>query len=83
MGAFDSELYALGYRRYSSKSEEVNKLTAKDIFRKTVHDVTMPCPGSCGSACPNHNCWAHNGEAYIKPLKKLNIISLMKTNENE
>jgi len=74
MGAFDSEMYALGYRGHSRiqahAMEETPEQVAKRLFRETVHQARMPCPGFCGSICPNHYCSAHNGDEYVrKPIK--------------
>lgn len=78
MGAFDGEMYALGYRWRSRKQERATEETpervAKRLFRETVHEAWMPCPGFCGSICPNHNCSAHNGDEYVrKPRKVLDL----------
>lgn len=67
MGAFNSELYALGYRFNTGASEEVTQTPeqlAKRRFQETLHVAAYPCVGSCGQRCPNHHCNAHNGEPY-------------------
>ncbi len=66
MGAFDSELYKLGYRfihnqTHVEPSQEVKDRTAAV---EAMHLAKMPCPGSCGERCPNHYCPAHNGQPY-------------------
>ena len=67
MGAFDGELYQLGYRFYESREEKPGPspeaIARKDAVEQ-MHLAKMPCPGSCGEACPNHHCSAHNGEPY-------------------
>lgn len=72
MGAFDGELYALGYRFESGSSANNNKKPSQKYVAKMkkaaavtdMHLARMPCPGSCGSACSNHFCSSHNGEPY-------------------
>lgn len=65
MGAFDGELYALGYRfNHGTTSSKPKKPTKKEIWVENLHTPKMPCPGSCGSACANHFCSAHNGTPY-------------------
>ena len=67
MGAFDSELFNLGFRFYIQQNK-VKKISKKALDKATaiepMHRAEMPCIGSCGDACPNHWCNAHNGEAY-------------------
>jgi len=65
MGAFDSELYALGFRfNNGSTTTKPKKPSKKEIWLENLHTPKMPCPGSCGAACPNHYCEAHNGNPY-------------------
>ena len=67
MGAFDGELSRLGYRVYES-SEKTPEPSPEVLDRRAavaqMHVAHMPCPGSCGEACTNHYCWAHNGQPY-------------------
>ena len=67
MGAFDSELFNLGFRFHRQQNKE-KKVSKKALDKATaieaMHRAEMPCIGSCGAACPNHLCNAHNGEAY-------------------
>ena len=58
MGAFDGELYKLGYRfSYHEKQEEVpQEVLDRRKAVAEMHIAAMPCPGSCGSACANHHC---------------------------
>jgi len=73
MGAFDGELYSLGYRFSTSNAIDDCKSEAridKEKFNAALHVAKMPCPASCGSACANHFCPAHNGSAYVKQIKK-------------
>ena len=70
MGAFNGELYALGYRFNTASNKEVVQTPdqlAKRGFQETLHVAAYPCVGSCGQRCPNHHCNAHNGEPYRLP----------------
>lgn len=63
MGAFNVEIYRLGYRLFSpSISSETNRPI--DTFTSNLHVAQVPCPGHCGKKCPNHHCPAHNHEKY-------------------
>lgn len=67
MGAFNGELYALGYRFNTASNKEVAptpEQIAKKKFQETLHVASWPCVGSCGQRCPNHHCKSHNGEPY-------------------
>jgi hypothetical protein len=67
MGAFDAELYTLGYRFYATEDVHRDmdpsvKLRADAVAK--MHLAIMPCPGSCGEVCANHHCSMHNGKTY-------------------
>lgn len=64
MGAFNGELYALGYRFNTAEAPEQ---VAKKKFQEILHVASWPCVGSCGQRCPNHHCNSHNGEPYRPP----------------
>lgn len=67
MGAFNGELYTLGYRFNTASNKEVAQTpeqVAKKKFQETLHVASWPCVGSCGQRCPNHHCNSHNGEPY-------------------
>jgi hypothetical protein len=70
MGAFDGELYRLGYRFYTPDEPEPQRVNTVAMIRAEYfdkqHKVHMQCPGSCGAACSNHYCSAHNGSTYEK-----------------
>jgi hypothetical protein len=40
---------------------------------EAMHVAKMPCPGSCGSYCPNHFCSAHNGTPFVNEWKPKSI----------
>ena len=67
MGAFDGELYRLGYR-FEVREQKQNSLPKAVVERRIaveqLHFATMPCPGSCSEVCPNHQCSAHNKQPY-------------------
>lgn len=67
MGAFDGELYQLGFR-FSEPIRKENPISKEVAARRqeveNMHVAQMPCPGSCGSVCPNHFCSSHNGQQY-------------------
>jgi len=74
MGAFDGELSRLGYRFYDKteqKQEETEHQQRRKEFLSSLHVAAVECPGSCGSACPNHHCTLHNGEPFKRPRSKL------------
>jgi hypothetical protein len=82
MGAFDGELYRLGYR-FPSRAEREEVPQEVLDRRKAVaemHLAVMPCPGSCGSACANHHCAAHNDQQFEKSIKPriLGILEKLK-----
>lgn len=71
MGAFNVELYRLGYigHTVSNSDNEQPTVNTKNKLIETLHLVKMECPGSCGKRCPNHWCNAHNGQPYEKWIK--------------
>jgi hypothetical protein len=73
MGAFDGELYKLGYRfSYHKKQEKVpQEVLDREKAVAEMHIAAMPCPGSCGSACANHHCPSHNDQQYERPMKPI------------
>lgn len=72
MGAFNAELYALGYRfpSYTEESPIPQSVKDRDTAIAAMHLAKMPCPGSCGERCPNHHCPAHNSQSYKMPFTK-------------
>jgi hypothetical protein len=61
MGAYDSELYSMGYRFTAKiKSVEIKSPTERDLFLQQLHVAIQPCIGHCGNECLNHWCNAHN-----------------------
>jgi hypothetical protein len=67
MGAFDGELYRLGYK-FEAQTLKTKSLPKAALDRskaiEQMHLAVMPCPGSCSSVCPNHQCPSHNGKPY-------------------
>lgn len=79
MGAFDGELYALGYRfNNGSNPTKPKKPTKKEIWLENLHTPKMPCPGSCGEACTNHFCSAHNGTSYVQQPPRYTWVNKVK-----
>lgn len=97
MGAFDGELYQLGYRFYEPKQERLAPTPSprEEVVRR-MHVAAMPCPGSCGSVCPNHYCACHTGEEYdwvtshcvrnslpLRESEKFKATHMIKENSND
>lgn len=67
MGAFDGELYALGYRFYEVKEPEPEP---KRIQYPELHLAKQPCPGCCHTeVCVNSWCSAHPNYAVQGEVK--------------
>ena len=69
MGAFNVEVYRLGF--YRKAQNYIKQEQQKPVHTESLHVARMPCPGHCGSVCPNHYCPAHNKTPYIRRVNSL------------
>jgi len=73
MGAFDSELYMLGYYRSSSpKKDDIKTIPVEDVLHVARHD----CVGSCSYRCLNTWCNAHPKMYFVRDNNLLQLQEL-------